>query len=50
MWRRSKESDLILVMNAGRIIARGTHEELLQTCDDTVRSYESQTQNKAGEE
>ena len=45
-----EESDLILVMNAGRIIARGTHEELLQTCDEYREIYESQTQNKAGEE
>ena len=45
-----EESDLILVMNVGRIIARGTHEELLQTCDEYREIYESQTQNKAGEE
>ena len=45
-----EESDLILVMNAAGIIARGTHEELLQTCDRYREIYESQTQNKAGEE
>ena len=41
-----EESDLILVMNAGRIIARGTHEELLQTCDEYREIYESQTQTR----
>ena len=42
-----QESDMILVMEEGRIIASGTHEELLKTCDEYRSIYESQTKNQA---
>ena len=42
-----QESDMILVMDNGRIMARGTHEELLATCDEYRSIYESQTRNTA---
>jgi len=43
-----QESDLILVMDGGRIVAKGKHEELLQTSDIYREVYESQV--KGGEE
>ena len=42
-----QESDMILVMEDGRITASGTHEELLRTCDEYRSIYESQTKNQA---
>lgn len=42
-----QESDMILVMDSGRIMASGTHEELLTTCDEYRSIYESQTKNQA---
>ena len=42
-----QDSDMILVLDSGRIMARGTHEELLETCDEYRSIYESQTKNQA---
>ena len=42
-----QESDMILVMEEGRITASGTHDELLATCDEYRSIYESQTKNQA---
>lgn len=44
-----QESDLILVMQDGRILDQGTHEELLRTCDEYRFIYESQTQHQGGD-
>ena len=38
---------MILVMEDGRIMAAGTHDELLATCDEYGSIYESQTKNQA---
>ena len=38
---------MILVMDSGRIMASGAHEELLATCDEYRSIYESQTKNQA---
>ena len=38
---------MILVMDSGRIMASGTHDELLATCDEYRSIYESQTKNQA---
>ena len=38
-----QECDLILVMDGGRIVAQGKHDELLKTSDIYREVYESQT-------
>ena len=42
-----QESDMILVMDHGRIMAAGAHEQLLENCDEYRSIYESQTKNQA---
>ena len=37
-----READLILVMDGGRVIAQGTHEELMKTCGIYQEVYQSQ--------
>ena len=36
------DADLILVMNDGAVVAQGTHEELMKTCEIYREVYESQ--------
>ena len=36
------EEDLILVMVFGRIVAQGTHDELMNSCDIYREVYQSQ--------
>ena len=45
-----EDADLILVMEGGRIAARGTHAELLQTCGIYREIYESQTKGGSDDE
>ena len=45
-----EDADLILVMEGGKIAARGTHDELLQTCDIYKEIYESQTKGGSDDE
>ena len=45
-----EDADLILVMEGGKIAARGTHGELLQTCDIYKEIYESQTKGGSDDE
>ena len=43
-----QDADLIVVMDGGTIVASGTHEQLLRSCDIYRETYEQQT--KGGEE
>jgi len=36
------DADMIIIMEGGKIIARGTHDELLKTCDVYRETYEQQ--------
>lgn len=41
-----KDCDLILVLEAGKIIGKGNHEELLRDCKAYYETYESQTKKE----
>ncbi|MEK0306207.1 ABC transporter ATP-binding protein [Bifidobacterium favimelis] len=43
-----QDSDLIVVMDEGRILDQGTHEELLESCEEYRSIYESQTRSHSG--
>ena len=45
-----EDADLILVMSGGRIVDRGTHEELMQTSEVYREVYETQSAGKEEEE
>ena len=45
-----EDADLILVMSGGRIVDRGTHEELMKTSDIYREVYETQSGGKEEEE
>lgn len=42
-----KDCDLILVLEGGKIIGKGTHEELMKNCKAYQETYESQTKKEA---
>ena len=42
-----QDADMILIMKDGRIAAKGTHEELLESSDEYRAIYELQTKNHA---
>jgi ATP-binding cassette subfamily B protein len=44
-----EHADKIIVLDGGKIIACGTHEELLQTSGIYREIYEAQTKSKASE-
>ena len=44
-----QDSDLIIVMDNGSILDRGTHDELLRRCDIYRETYEQQTNGGAAE-
>ena len=45
-----EDADMILVLEEGRILDKGTHQDLLRTCQEYRSIYESQTRNKDGED
>ena len=40
------ESDKIFVMNEGRVVGEGTHEQLMASCEDYMEIYASQMEGK----
>ena len=45
-----EDADLIVVLEEGRILDQGTHQELLRTCQEYRSIYESQTRNQSEED
>ena len=45
-----QEADLILVMENGTVVAKGTHDELLSTCEIYREIYEQQTKRGGNDE
>lgn len=45
-----EDADMIVVMDQGKILDQGSHQQLLQTCSDYRSIYESQTRNQVQEE
>ena len=43
------ESDKIFVMNEGRIVGEGTHDQLMESCEDYKEIYASQMEGKNNE-
>lgn len=41
-----KNADLILVLDDGRLVGKGTHEDLLQSCEDYREIYNSQNRER----
>ena len=45
-----EDADKILVMDGGGVVAMGTHEELLKSCDIYRETYESQMKGGSDDE
>ena len=45
-----EDADMIVVLEEGRILDKGTHQELLRTCQEYRSIYESQTRNQSEED
>ena len=45
-----RHADQIIVMDDGRAVGKGTHEELLKSCQVYREIYETQYQNEKGGE
>ena len=45
-----EDADMIVVLEEGKILDKGTHQELLRTCQEYRSIYESQTRNQSEED
>ncbi|KFI63868.1 ABC transporter ATP-binding protein [Bifidobacterium cuniculi] len=45
-----EESDMIIVMHEGRVLDKGTHDELMASCEEYRSIYESQTQQHSAQD
>ncbi|MCX8644218.1 ABC transporter ATP-binding protein [Bifidobacterium sp. B4081] len=45
-----EDADMIVVLEEGRILDKGTHQELLRACQEYRSIYESQTRNQSEED
>ena len=43
-----KDADQIIVLDRGRIVGKGSHEELLQSCDEYREIYRTQSYLEEG--